>query len=53
LAYCHPLAGKKLQRAGAVQDASRCLVILVPRVASWTAVALYRFPLAKPIAPFN
>jgi hypothetical protein len=33
----------KLQRAGAVQDAARFLIISVPRGASWTAAALCRF----------
>jgi len=33
----------KLQRAGAVQDAARFLIIIVPREASWSAAALCRF----------
>ena|ERR1035437_9047898 len=33
----------KRQRAGALHDASRISEIIVPRAASWTAVALHRF----------
>ena len=40
------IQGKKLQRAGAVQDAPRFWEIDVLRAASWTAVVLYRFPSA-------
>jgi hypothetical protein len=36
-------AFSKLQRAGAVQDAARFSSVIVPREASWTAVALHRF----------
>jgi hypothetical protein len=34
----------KRQRAGAVQDASRFLIIIVSRTAFWSAAALRRFP---------
>ena len=37
------LSPTKRQRSGALQDASRISEIIVPRVASWTAVALRRF----------